>query len=90
MLLDHRIPCFLILLAISMVLAGCVGPRVPSDRYLQDEISTGSHTAGGCSKQPFSGHRSHCDLEEEEPPKEIPWPMYHPIPTRPVFGSSSP
>ena len=79
----HRIPCLLSVLAISAFFLGCVGPRVPSDRYLQDDVPAGFHASETCGNQP-----SQCDLDEEEPPKEIPWPMFHPIPTRPVFGSS--
>ena len=84
MLFFHRISCFFRSLAISMVLSGCVGLRVPSDRYLQDEASAEFHESETCSSQP-----SRCDLDEMEPPKEIPWPMFHPVPTRPVFGGSS-
>ncbi len=83
MLFIHRIPCLLSLLAISMAFTGCVGPRVPSDRYLQDEVSAEFHASAACSSR-----ASQCDLDEEEPPKEIPWPMFHPIPTRPVFSGS--
>ncbi len=83
MLFVNRISCLLSSLAISMAFAGCVGPRVPSDRYLQDEVSAEFHAAA-----PRSSQASQCDLDEEEPPKEIPWPMFHPIPTRPVFSGS--
>ena len=79
MLFIHRIPYFLCFLTILMAFTGCVGPRVPSDRYLQEEF----HATEPCLAQP-----SECELDEREPPKEIPWPMFHPIPTRPVFGSS--
>ena len=57
--------------------------KVPSDRYLQDEVAAEFHATETRSSKP-----SQCDLDEEEPPKEIPWPMFHPIPTRPVFGGS--
>lgn len=79
----QRILYLLGLLAISMSLTGCVGPRVPSDRYLQDEVAAEFHATETRSSKPIQ-----CDLDEEEPPKEIPWPMFHPIPTRPVFGGS--
>lgn len=81
----QRIPCLLSSLAISMALVGCVGPRLPSDRYLQNEVSTEFH-----APETFSPGPSQCELDEDEPPKEIPWPMFHPIPTRPVFGGSGP
>ena len=79
----HRIPCLLSFVAIAVASVGCVGPRVPSDRYLQEEAHGEFHAPETISSQP-----SMCDLDEGEPPKEIPWPMFHPIPTRPVFGGS--
>ena len=80
----QRIACLVSSLAISVALVGCVGPRLPSDRYLQNEASAEFHAPETVSPRP-----GQCELNEEEPPKEIPWPMFHPIPTRPVFGGSS-
>ncbi len=79
----YHIPSLFVFLAISMVLVGCVGPGIPSDRYLGDEIPAEFHGSG--THPPLSHH---CEAEETEPPKEIPWPMFHPIPTRPVFAGS--
>lgn len=79
----YHIPSLFVFLAISMVLVGCVGPGIPSDRYLGDEIPAEFHGTG--THPPLSHH---CEAEETEPPKEIPWPMFHPIPTRPVFAGS--
>lgn len=79
----YHIPSLFVFLAISMVLVGCVGPGIPSDRYLGDEIPAEFHGSG--THPPLSHH---CEAEETEPPKEIPWPMFHPIPTRPEFAGS--
>lgn len=84
MLFFQRISCIFSSLAISMAITGCVVPRIPSDRYLEYEFSPEFHASEPCSSQ-----SSWCDWDEKtEPPEEIPWPMFHPIPTRPVFGGS--
>ena len=75
-------PSLFVFSCISMVLVGCVGPGIPGDRY-GDEIPAEFH---GSETHPPLSH--HCEAEETEPPKEIPWPMFHPIPTRPVFAGS--
>jgi len=66
-----------------MLLSGCVGPRLPSDRYVHSQDSDEFHKGLSIETQPES-----CDLEDEEAPPEVPWPRFHPIPTRPVFGVS--
>ena len=85
MLVFYRISCFSSSLVISMAFSGCIGLRVPSDRYQKVEVSAEFHATEPYSKA-CSSQSSGCDLGEEEPPKEIPWPMFHPLPTRPVFG----
>ena len=79
----YHIPYLFVFLAISMVWSVASGPvfqviATLGMRYLP------SFTVSG--KYPPLSH--HCEAEETEPPKEIPWPMFHPIPTRPVFAGS--
>jgi hypothetical protein len=78
-----RIVSLMGFLAIPVMLSGCVGPRLPSDRYVEGQGSDEFHAGATCQTQ-----QDGCDLEDEEPPKEVPWPRFHPIPTRPVFGIS--
>jgi len=55
--------------------------------------SSPAQLAHSLSQYSIDGGPLECDhqepsLEGNEPPKkdEIPWPRFHPIPTRPVFG----
>ncbi len=37
----------------------------------------------------WGGCESGCGMYEEAQPPEIPWPRFHPVPSRPIFGSPS-
>jgi hypothetical protein len=50
----------------------------------------GESTVMGSGVDPMDVHpvTGSC-LEPVEEPPEVPWPRYHPVPTRPVFGTPS-
>lgn len=77
----------IIVLGLSAV-SGCIHPNIPSVRYgpagpdlvTPDTVIPEAVTpdaAGGFFSPP---------AEEMEKPPEVPWPRFHPLPTRPVLG----
>ncbi len=76
-----------------MPLAGCVSLNVPSIRY-DDPADRGGplgpwHTGGAVLPGPSRG----CTVADRPPAEEVanpavPWPKFHPVPTRPVFGGN--
>ncbi len=61
------------------------GP-IACDRCLGDTTAE-ECSSGGCFSDCDGEFDSLCEEDEGKPkPPEIPWPRFHPIPTRPVFG----
>lgn len=81
-----------------MASSGCIHPNIPSVRY---GTAQGDVPAELCEQAPPRSfnliasmqERGHFqpleeNIEEEERGKpEVPWPRFHPLPTRPVLGS---
>jgi hypothetical protein len=82
--LFSQIPsCFaaiLELLLIGPLLLGCANFHVPSDQH-HDPCAEEFHELD-CGGDPDCG----CLNGNQKRPEDIPWPRFHPIPTRPVFG----
>ena len=62
------------------LLLGCANFHVPSDQH--HDICGEEFHESDCSGEPDCG----CLNGDQKRPEEIPWPRFHPIPTRPVFG----
>lgn len=94
----------LILAGLNTVLGGCVAMNIPSVRYADSSDRGGllgpqrpagstTYASGGCDSSScgaFTGDGDSVNGHEvEEPPvPQIPWPRFHPLPTRPVFAPS--
>lgn len=94
----------LILAGLNTAMGGCVAMNIPSVRYAdpsdrggllgpqrpanQAELSAGNCETGACD--PFIGNCAGANGQaaEEPPVPEVPWPRFHPLPTRPVFMPS--
>ncbi len=73
---------------------GLLGPQRPASPAEVAEASGGQVIVAG-SDAPASclgcndlGGEGGCEDDEPEKPPEVPWPRFHPLPTRPVFSSS--
>jgi hypothetical protein len=73
---------------------GLLGPHRPTDPHAA--LHADPHAAMNAeSCDPAACHASGDGLGDESfegeqppPPPEVPWPRFHPLPTRPVFSSS--
>ncbi len=91
-----RCPCnskpiaTLILCSGLVISSGCVALSIPSERY-HDEADRGgmfgpqrgANAERNCESDLFTDAD---DFQESEKPAEVPWPRFHPLPTRPVFA----
>ncbi len=86
---------------VVVLASGCISPNLPSQRYhdphdrgglFGDYRGSGSESSQGCVRT--IGHHGD-DFEDDsslgehgsQKPPEVPWPRYHPVPTRPVFSA---
>ncbi len=61
---------------------GLLGPQRPADPSAPAELGAAGCSAAGCQSD---GQQ----VEPEPPPvPAVPWPRFHPLPTRPVFSPS--
>jgi len=94
-----RLPA-IVLVASLLPISGCVALNIPSQRF-DDPADSGGllgpwHTdplvhsleqAEGClDGGPLSNEPL---LVEQAPESDVPWPRFHPLPTRPVFGPTA-
>ncbi len=81
-----------------LMLSGCIHPNIPSVRYGTAQGEVPVEACGQAPQRSFNllasmqehGHFQPLEeeIEEEERGKpEVPWPRFHPLPTRPVLGS---
>lgn len=63
---------------------GLLGPQRKLAPEEVEQVRAGASLSGcnGCS---VSGDDE--EVIEEEAPPEVPWPRFHPLPTRPVFSA---
>lgn len=101
MLLPKRIALLWVSTSL-LVGTGCVHMNIPSVRYGEDPtpLAATSHgepaglhcvDAGRCGRFPGDHPPEGLSAGGVEgapspPPPEVPWPRFHPLPTRPVYG----
>ena len=75
-----------LLLTGTLACGGCALPVIPSDRFAAGD--SGMACSGDCGAGPSDPgcpvNGGGCGEAAVEP--EVPWPRFHPVPTRPVFG----
>ena len=72
---------------------GLLGPQRPANSAEvagapgEQVVVAGSDAPASCLGCNDLGGEGGCEGDEPEKPPEVPWPRFHPLPTRPVFSS---